>query len=331
MHPDSDKENSMTEPPSPELVVVGELNVDLIMERVQSLPELGKEKLVEGMTLTLGSSSAILASNASALGTGVGFVGRIGADEFGAFILDRLRARKLDVRHVTRSSLPTGITVIFTTEDDRGMLTYPGAMWDLKLDDIPWDYVRSARHLHLSSYYLQKGLRPDCAELFRRTKEMGLSTSLDTNWDPDEEWGRELLDVLGHVDIFLPNREEALLISGRRTLDEALVFFADLVDVIVVTCGADGVRARRGENLYHVPAPEVTVIDAVGAGDTFNAGFLNRHLAGDPLDACLRHGVLAAAYSTTAAGGTTAFERAGGLEEFAGRHGDPPAERGPSA
>ena len=158
----------------PPLIVVGELNVDLILERVNALPELGKERVAEGMTLTLGSSSAILAANAAAMGLPVAFVGRVGVDAFGAYVVDRLRARGVDTRHVLDTpGEATGLTAIYTYGDRRGMLTYPGAMAALTLDDLPWEAIRTARHLHLSSYYLQTGLRPDCAALFRRAREAG--------------------------------------------------------------------------------------------------------------------------------------------------------------
>lgn len=111
------------------LIVVGELNADLIMEEVQPLPALGKERIAEGMTLTLGSSSAILASNASAIGVDVGFVGRVGKDAFGDFVLERLKSRGIECRCVQPTSeKATGLTVIYTHGDDMGKLiicTFP--------------------------------------------------------------------------------------------------------------------------------------------------------------------------------------------------------------
>lgn len=307
--------------PASDLIVVGELNVDLIMERVQGLPELGKEKLSEGMTLAMGSSSAILAANAAALGVSVRFVGRIGADLFGSYVVRRLRERNIHVDHVIETPhTPTGVTVVFTTSADRGMLTFPGAMSELSIDDIPWDYVARSRHLHLSSYYLQEGIRPDCPDLFRRAREMGLSTSLDTNWDPQERWGDDVLETLRHVDIFFPNDEEAMLISGQSSVDAALDFFEEWVETTVVTCGARGVRARHRGETYSHPAFPVEVVDAIGAGDSFNAGFIARYLKGHDIEASLRYGLLTAAYSTTSPGGTAAFDDTDAFSAFAEEH-----------
>lgn len=303
---------------TPTVAIIGELNVDLILEQVNDAPALEKERIAEGMTFTMGSSSAILAANAGALGLSVGFIGRIGNDTFGNYMRDNLAERGVDTNCILETpDVATGLTAIFTFQDERGMLTYPGAMNELTIDDMPWDYLERVQHLHLSSYYMQPGLRPDCPELFRRAKELGLSTSFDTNWDPDEKWGSEVLDVLEHVDVFLPNDEEARLISGEPDLDRALAFLADRANTVVATCGAEGVRARRGDDTFSLPALPVTPVDAVGAGDSFNAGFLKQYVKDQPLDECLRYGMLTGAFSTLAAGGTSAFDDVEAFEQFA--------------
>jgi len=311
--PETESENNV----SPTVVIVGELNVDLILEQINDFPELGKERIAQGMTFTMGSSSAILAANAGALGMSVGFIGRIGTDTFGDYMRDRLAERGVDTSFILETpDAATGLTAIFTHEEERGMLTYPGAMDELTIEDVPWDYLKEAQHLHLSSYYMQPGLRPDCPELFRRAKELGLSTSFDTNWDPDDQWGSEVLDVLDYIDVFLPNDEEARLISGESNLDQALSVLAERATTVVVTCGAEGVRARRKAETFSLPALSVTPVDAVGAGDTFNAGFLKHYVNEKPLEDCLRYGILTGTFSTLVSGGTSAFEDATAFKQF---------------
>lgn len=296
------------------LIVVGELNADLIMEKVQALPALGKERVAEGMTLALGSSSAILASNASAVGVDVGFVGRVGKDDFGDFVLERLKDRGIDCRYVQPTpEEATGVTVIYTRGDDRGMMTHPGAMRTLTLEDIPRDYVGQADHLHLSSFYLQTGLQPDVGTLFRTAKAEGLTTSLDTNWDPDETWDGGIFEVFDAVDVFLPNADEARHIAGEDRLDQAMAALGKRVGAVVVTQGEDGASLYQNDHFQSFTAPQVDPVDAVGAGDSFNAGFLKRYLERDPLPECVEFGLLTGAYSTLASGGTAAFED---VEEF---------------
>jgi sugar/nucleoside kinase (ribokinase family) len=304
------------------LLVVGELNVDLILSQVNALPELDREYIAKGMTLTLGSSSAILASNASAMGLPVTFVGRIGIDAFGSYVIERLKARGIDTRYVLATpNEATGLTAIYTYGNRRGALTYPGAMSLLTIDDVPAEALDRAQHLHVSSYYLQSALKPDCAALFRRAREAGLTTSFDTNWDPDERWDGDVLEVLDHVDIFLPNEDEACLIAGEQDLDRALSILASHARTIVATCGADGVRVRHGDQTMNIPAIPVEPVDAVGAGDSFNAGFLLGFIAGRPLEDCLRLGLLSGAFSTTAAGGVSAFDDMERLADFSERNG----------
>lgn len=302
---------------SPTIAVVGELNVDLILERINALPAIGKERIAENMTFTMGSSSAILAANAGALGLDIRFIGRVGTDVFGDFMTDALENRGVQTNFVLETpDAATGLTAIFTFEGDRGMLTYPGAMDELVIEDMPWGALEKMDHLHLSSYYLQPGIRADCPELFRRVREMGLTTSLDTNWDPDEEWGDDVLEVLQHVDVFLPNDAEAELISGYDNLDDAMRFLAGYAGTIVVTCGAKGVRARSGEREYHLDALPVEPVDAVGAGDSFNAGFLYEYVRRQPLEQCLQFGIVTSAFSTQESGGTDAFSDMDSFREF---------------
>jgi sugar/nucleoside kinase (ribokinase family) len=292
-----------------DMVVVGELNMDIILGRVNNLPMIGKERIAESMAVTLGSSSAILACNAAALGMNVTFVGRIGNDLFGEQIRKTLTRRGLDISCIlTSDKVQTGLTFIYTHGNDRGMITYPGAMEDLTIKDIDWTVVEKSAHLHMSSYYLQKGIKPDCSELFRKAKSLGLSTSLDTNWDPDETWGDEIYGVLEYVDVFLPNDAEAKLISKKDCIDEALAFLSSFGCVVVATCGSQGVIAQAGDTVYHASAVNVKPVDAVGAGDSFNSGFLKNYIAGMALEACLELGIITGAYSTQMAGGTAAFE-----------------------
>nr|WP_272505431.1 carbohydrate kinase family protein [Salinibacter ruber] len=307
-----------TDVQTPSLIVVGELNADLIMEGGQARPALEKERVAEGMTLTLGSSSAILASNASAIGMDVGFVGQVGNDAFGDFVHERLKARDVECRFVQSTSEDaTGLTVIYTHGDDRGMITYPGAMEALTLEDVPLDYVGQSDHLHLSSFYLQTGLQPDVGTLFRTAKAEGLTTSLDTNWDPDETWDGGILDVLDAVDVFLPNDDEARLIAGEDRLDQAMAALGKRAGAVVVTQGDDGASLYHNGRLQSFSAPQVDPVDAVGAGDSFNAGFLTQYLNGTALPECVEFGLLAGAYSTRGPGGTAAFEDVDGFRSFA--------------
>jgi sugar/nucleoside kinase (ribokinase family) len=167
---------------------------------------------------------------------------------------------------------------------------------------------------------LQRALRPRIPELFRKMKQSGLTTSLDTNDDPDDTWKGGLREALRYVDVFLPNEREAQKAAGVNDLETAIEKLAEMVPLVVVKIGREGAIARRGHERFASPGLKVDAIDPVGAGDSFDAGFLHQYVRGAALQECLRAGNLAGAFSTTASGGTEAFRDSKRREEFFREH-----------
>ncbi len=298
--------------------VVGELNLDLILYGLPEELEAEREHLADRLALTLGSSSAIFSHNLRALGSRVGFISRIGADELGRISLERLSAGGVDVSRVRIIPGPTttGLTVILAHRRFRHILTYPGTMFEMSYEDLDLDYLASARHFHLSSFFLHRGLRPRIPELFRTMKERGLTTSLDTNDDPEDRWEGGLWDALAYVDVFLPNEREALRITRSSDLRAAVDSLARVVPLVVVKLGTQGAIARRGSDEISSPCFPVDFVDPVGAGDSFDAGFIHQYVRGADLVTCLAWGNRAGAFSTTRSGGTEAFRDRRHFESF---------------
>lgn len=300
-----------------DVIVVGELNADLILQDIPSFPEIGKEKLAKDMTLTMGSASAILASNIARLGLKVGFMGKLGRDSFGELVINTLKSRNVDCSGIDIDDKEkTGVTVVMSFFHDSAGLTYMGAMESFSLDDVNFDYLKQGQHMHLSSYYLQPGMRPGCAELFRRAKEAGLTTSFDPGWDPDEAWGDDIFEVLDHTDVLFPNIQEALLISGSETLDQALEKLNQHASTVVVTLGSQGSICRTNGKTIKAKVFPVEPKDPTGAGDSFNAGFLSQWLNGADIKKCMIYGSGCGAIATTKLGGSTASPTVEELEKF---------------
>jgi sugar/nucleoside kinase (ribokinase family) len=301
-----------------EVAVVGELNLDLILYGLPRDLVLDRESLATGLALTLGSSSAIFAHNLAKLGTRVGFLSKIGEDALGKIALEKLASAGVDVSRVKQGAAKTatGLTVVLPYPQHRYILTYPGTMFEMQYSDIDLGYVRSARHLHLSSFFLHRALRPQIAELFRQAKNAGLTTSLDTNDDPENKWGDDLLQVLKHVDLFFPNDREAKKITHTDDLAKALNELASRCKVVVVKRGSGAAICRSGDEQWSLAPPQVKAVDDIGAGDTFAAGFVHMYLRGAALEDCLAFANLAAAYSVTQEGGTEAFRDAQALASF---------------
>jgi len=291
-----------------DVTIAGELNLDLILYGLPEQLPPERELLADRMMLTLGSSSAIVAHNLAALGSRVGFQSRIGDDPLGQIAIERLQQGGVDVSCVRRvpGSTTTGLTVILHHEAWRNILTYAGTI----------AYLADSRHFHFSSYYLQRGLRPRVGELFQSLKSRGLTISLDTNDDPDDRWEGGLREVLRHVDVFLPNEREACKAAGTEDLEAAVQKLSKLVPLVVVKLGRKGAIAQHGTDRFASQSQEVVAVDTVGAGDSFDAGFLHEYVKGSDLPTCLVSGNRAGALSTTRPGGTEAFRDAAHREKF---------------
>jgi sugar/nucleoside kinase (ribokinase family) len=292
-----------------DVLVIGELNVDILLNKVRGFPVIGEEILADEMTFMLGSSSAIFAANLAALGINTSFCGMVGNDVFGKFIIEELANKAVDTLLITEvSKYQTGATIILNYGQDRANVTHCGVMEQFQLADIPTEEFVQYRHLHLSSYFLQKGLQKDIVKLFKIAHEKGLTTSLDIQWDPDKEWKFPYKDCLPYVDFFMPNEAEILALTDAGNLSDALNTLDGCSNTIVVKRGVNGALAyNKGTYTEAVPYLHSYFVDAIGAGDSFNAGFISSFLQGKPLLECLKFANLTGAINTTAPGGTAAF------------------------
>jgi sugar/nucleoside kinase (ribokinase family) len=305
-----------------DITIAGEINLDLILYGLPEQMPTERELLATQFNMTLGSSSAIVAHNLAALGSRVGFITKVGDDALGKIALERLGAGAVELSRVVRvAGAASGVTVILQHERERHILTYLGTISELRFEDLDLEYLASARHFHMSSLFLQRALAPRVPELFRQMKSSGLTTSLDTNDDPDDRWEGALDATLPFVDILLPNEREAMKMARASDLETALVRLSERVKTVVIKMGSQGAMAIQGKQRFTAGAVKVQVVDPVGAGDSFDAGFLHQVVRGSDLQTCLVYGNLCGAFSTTACGGTEAFLDSKAMHEFFGKHG----------
>lgn len=293
-----------------DIAAIGELNVDIILNRIESEPEIGKEKFAKDMTVTLGSSTAIFAANAAALGSKVCFVGLVGRDDFGNLVRRSLEAKGVDTRYVRDGETPTGATICMSYGEDRANLTYQGAMDVMGLDDIDPAVFDQVRHIHLSSLFMQSALLRDIDRLLDIAAAKGLTVSLDTQWDPMETWRLDYKTVLPKITVFMPNEKELQALTGTNSIEAGIqAVLPYLGCAMLLKCGSDGsILIRKDGSRRHLPAfLNREVVDAIGAGDSFNSGFISAFVKGMSLEDCQETGNLTGAVNTTAAGGTGAF------------------------
>jgi sugar/nucleoside kinase (ribokinase family) len=258
---------------TPRILVIGELNVDIVVAGLQSVPKLGLEILAEDCQLTLGSASAIFAVGMSKLGHPITFVSQAGRDSFGDFCVNALEQAGVATKNVARTEEKTGVTIALSSIRDRALVTFQGAISSLTADCVKLSLIRRHRHLHLTSYFLQEGLQPSFGDLFREAKTEGLTTSFDPNSDPTGVWSRKINRVLRHTDVLFLNEREAAKLTGTRTAKTALKALSKLVPCAVIKLGRRGAIAVKGNQVFAGAGFKIKARDTTGAGDSFRCRF----------------------------------------------------------
>ncbi len=305
-----------------DITIAGELNLDLILYGLPAEMQTERELLASDFQVTLGSSSAIVAHNAATIGARVAFSTLIGTDEFGRLAVERLGAVGVDTSHTRRhDTIATGVTLLLPHGDRRHILTFPGTIAELTVADLDFDFLVQARHLHLSSLYLQRGLQAGLPDLLSRIKQAGLTISLDTNDDPDDRWGSPLAEVLPYVDVFLPNEDEMCRMTNSSNLDSAVQTLPVRPPIIVVKRGSRGSRVYEQGRTTDIAPLSVVPLDTIGAGDSFDAGFLRAYILSKDIVTCARAGNITGALSTQSPGGTEAFRNPQLRDTFLREHG----------
>ena len=292
--------------PDLDLLVIGDLNPDLILKGDDVRPRFGQvETVVDSADLVIGGSAAITAVGASRLGLSVGLCAVVGDDGRGQMIREMVEAEGVNTDAVRAvADIATGITVVLAEHDDRASLTSPGTIEALSVADLVSLPDAPARHVHVASLYLMSdAYRGGLARQLQRFREAGCSVSLDTNWDPSGQWA--LMDVLGVIDLFLPNEEELRAIASEDVTEDALRVLGDEVPTVAVKLGKRGGAVISEGMVTTVSAdPFGEFVDAVGAGDSFDAGFIAGLVNGLPLGDVLKLAVAVGTLSTRGIGGT---------------------------
>ena len=287
-----------------DVVIIGDCNPDIVLSDPQlSVRFAQQETLVESGVLTIGGSGSITSCACARLGLQTMLIGAVGNDALGNFMAQDLAKRGVDATAcAVLEGQSTGFSVILSQPHDRAIVTYPGTIGRLSYHHLPLDELTSARHVHLTAYFLLSELRPHLPRLVERLKAAEVTVSIDTNWDPSGVWDGGLDGLLGSVDLFMPNAAEACAISHNSDARTAAAVLSKRGTTVVVKQGAQGaLLGRNGDVIAHEGYP-VQPLDTTGAGDAFNAGFLKGWLSGASPEECLRLGNAVGALSTQGLG-----------------------------
>jgi len=283
-----------------EVLVVGRPSWDLVFTSLPGWPILGREIFAQGLSVSPGGTFNGVAALAR-LGVHVGMIGTVGNDEWSQLSLAAMRSEHVSTELMAVLDQPMpAVSVCMTYGGDRGFLTYEPTSPELSGRCVA--YALEALKGR-SAAFLQCCLNPDLAAYAQAVQGLATKVVVDCGWDEPWLTGPEIRTLMPLADIVFMNEPEARAISGRDDLDAALGLLARIVDFVVVKRGADGASAIAHGERHDVPAIPAEVVDATGAGDCFNAGFLYGLLRGRSVAECLRLGTICGACAVQRPGG----------------------------
>lgn len=274
-------------------LVIGDLNVDLIINEMKGLPEIGKETLSDNYLVTIGGSGGILANVLSKLGLKTAIISKISNDHFGKYLISSSKKNNLDTSLITvKENKNTGLTVSLSYESGKSQISCLELLKSISYDEINVERINSLKHLHFSSYFMMSNIKNDYLNLIEKVRKKfnNLTISFDTNDDPEQNWDRKLLEIFGMVDIIFLNEREAIKISRKDSLKEALEDLSKITAKILIKMGKKGYMANIDGQFYEGNCKNISnknFKDGTGAGDNYDAGFIYGFLNGLSYQKCL--------------------------------------------
>ncbi len=306
---------------NPRAVTIGIHIVDILGRPVPAIPQGQGIALLDEIRMTVAGTAAGTAIDMARLGLGVTTIGAVGDDELGAWLTHKMSIEGVDTSGLSVvPSTPTSATMLpIRPNGERPALHVKGANALFSLDHVDWDIVEQADYVHVGGTCLLDTFDGEpTAEVLRRAQAAGAITTLDMLGMPDADFGRLFGPVLPHLDYFLPNEDDVLMVSGQANQADALAWLLDHgVGATVVTLGAEGASyAPAGGEEVRVPAYDINVVDTTGCGDAFSGGFIVGLSEGlDPVGA-MEIGVASGSLVATGLGSDAGITDRAGLDRF---------------
>lgn len=309
-----------------DVVCIGILVADIFSNPIDSLPAAGELRLTDRFLLGSGGCATNAAACLRRLGRSVRVIGKVGPDIFGDFLLKDLARQGIDVSHIKRSdtTLTSATFILNIRGEDRRFIHFIGANADFSLKDLNYSAFDDARVLYVGGYLAMPGFgADDLATLLKEAKKRSLLTVVDVVVPGGQTVSlKQVEPFLAYTDLFLPNQDEALVLTGEREAEAQANFLSSLNTdcTVVITQGHLGAVAKRGKEILRVESYRVDSIDQTGAGDAFTSGFITGLLENWSLDKTLRFASAVGASCTRKLGcidGVFQFDEA---MEFVSKH-----------
>lgn len=281
------------------VISIGRIYCDLIFTGLDELPVLGRELFADELEIAAGGGAYIAAAHLADIGRPAALLARLGNDALSSVVSEKMKASGVNLQFVDISAdAGPQVTVAAVVDQDRAFLTRrAGSALPSTLNDaLAW---KKARHLHIAEF----ATLHEIPDLVSRAKDKGMSVSLDPSWDAALIYEKGFLESCAGVDVFLPNLEEATAITGHEGPDAALKKLAKIFPTVALKVGGAGAWISSNGKLWHAPAQNVDVVDTTGAGDAFNAGFIDAWLEQLHPQRCLEAGITAGSRAVQVRGG----------------------------
>ena len=304
-----------------DVYVYGDVNIDLVVPGVESLPEPGSEVDVPVMETFVGGGAALFTLGIAKLGLTPVFQGSVGKDMYGEYIRGLFRQLGVDDSLLEDSDTKkTGISISFTTEKDRCFLTYRGTNEGISLKYMDLDKLPGAKHVHVTGYEGATN-HAEYLDMLTKIHAMGdVTVSFDVGWDMTGVWYEGIFDLLPMIDVLFMNETECQHYTRCDDIETGARKLAEKAGMAVIKLGKTGAMAIKDGEKYFAPSYKVQAVDTTGAGDSFNAGFVYGFLQGLPMEECLKCGNGCGALSVTKLGGNTGFPFRAELEKWIKDH-----------
>jgi sugar/nucleoside kinase (ribokinase family) len=298
-------------------IIVG----DFIAKPVETMPERGKLTFVEKTELHIGGCATNTGIVAKKLGVDVAIIGKVGNDNLGRFIINKLKEEGIDTEFIKISDRFTtsGTSVLVHSDGERSFLHSVGANADFTIDDIDFSLFKNFSIIHIAGPFLMPNfIGEDLFKTLKEAKNIGLITCLDTVWDCFGRWLKGIEKSLPYIDYFFTSLEEAKMISGEKEKEKICNFFLSKgVKNVCLKMGENGSYIKNENEEYYFPALKVNVVDTTGAGDGYVAGFIKGLTLNYDFKKCGLLANIVGAKITTEIGATSGIKNWNALLNFA--------------
>lgn len=260
---------------NPELLGLGEVCVDWVA-KIPHFPVPDEKIDAISEEIFMGGVTANFLSAASKLGVSTGFIGAVGDDDYGDFLLDGLAGKGIDTSLVKkRGDSPVNFIMVTRDTGEKAIIQSPHLQTTkLETQDIDLDYFAGAKLMHTTA--IHPDLTMHCIEI---AKQNDVLISLDLEKQVAVSEGESIKKIISEVDILLPNKAGAMEITKTKNVGDAARMLLEWgPKVILVTLGSKGALVTTSEMQAIIPPFDVSVVDTTGAGDAFCAGFLVSHV-----------------------------------------------------